>query len=603
MAGIATNDTGDNSTALQRLFTLAASLRLPVRLREGEIVAFATGMQAPDNLTVIGRGELHYTGSTGSGVRIVGNNIKIGEGITIRLDAPKTITGITQANPGVITLAADPGWATSDEVSIFLGPQSGMQEINARIVTLTRLTGTTYSIAVDTSGYSAFSGEAVALKYVSGHRGVFCQRSTFSPFVQVYASKLDLSGLTVIGAGESGIRADWVRELDLSGVTVRRCGLHGILSLSCIRGVARGQVTCSQIGPGVEGTMYGCSFSRAYSSPALNLTDAPPPGLIHFDAYVSEDIPYYAGFDVHSASKVSIGHFRTRNCHMGFNFEHGTGSEGEATAIDVIISSYDCEGPNPSYFDIGPAFAIDAQSGAGEIARGISIGNGAIRRHGYQDTFGNAVFATGGAFYIRNAVVEIGKIDARDCYARVVWVGQSADVGISALTSAGLIDVGGVQRVVETTSATGIVRIDNVTANAGEIIKAAHAGNVFLGANLVLLGTATLMDASASTVIDYGPGRTSPQIIITTDGTPTVIWQKQLFKDWGAVVAKTSTGIFTVTLSGVFNNARIGLLASAQAAQQILYNNLSSTANEVRFYNSSGVLFDPVDITFWIWGE
>ena len=74
----------------------------------------------------------------------------------------ETVTNITQANPGVVTTSTTHGWATGDE--IYLENIVGMTEANDAFYTITVLTTTTFSIATDTSGYTAYSSGGNAYK-------------------------------------------------------------------------------------------------------------------------------------------------------------------------------------------------------------------------------------------------------------------------------------------------------------------------------------------------------------------------------------------------------------------------------------------------------
>lgn len=64
------------------------------------------------------------------------------------------ITGISKANPGVIT-APYHGLATGDQV--YLDGISGMTELNQRTFTITVLSPDTFSIGENTSGYGTFT--------------------------------------------------------------------------------------------------------------------------------------------------------------------------------------------------------------------------------------------------------------------------------------------------------------------------------------------------------------------------------------------------------------------------------------------------------------
>jgi len=69
---------------------------------------------------------------------------------------PFGITAITRANPGVVT-APFHARETGDEV-YFFGIE-GMDELNGRLATVTVIDANTFSINIDTSGFSAFTGD------------------------------------------------------------------------------------------------------------------------------------------------------------------------------------------------------------------------------------------------------------------------------------------------------------------------------------------------------------------------------------------------------------------------------------------------------------
>ena len=75
-------------------------------------------------------------------------------GVVLR--EPFGATAISQANPGVVT-APFHDLATGDEV-YFFGIE-GMTELNGRLVTVTVIDGDNFSIGLDTTGFSAFTGD------------------------------------------------------------------------------------------------------------------------------------------------------------------------------------------------------------------------------------------------------------------------------------------------------------------------------------------------------------------------------------------------------------------------------------------------------------
>jgi hypothetical protein len=65
------------------------------------------------------------------------------------------ITGITQANPGVVTVASTTALTDGSEVDI--ASVVGMTQVNDLSFTITVINGTTFSIGADTSAYTAYS--------------------------------------------------------------------------------------------------------------------------------------------------------------------------------------------------------------------------------------------------------------------------------------------------------------------------------------------------------------------------------------------------------------------------------------------------------------
>jgi len=72
----------------------------------------------------------------------------------------KTVTGITQANPGVVTIAGH-GIPTGQRIALM--SVGGMTQVNGQVFTVTAIDANTFSIGVDTSGYSAYTSGGVAM--------------------------------------------------------------------------------------------------------------------------------------------------------------------------------------------------------------------------------------------------------------------------------------------------------------------------------------------------------------------------------------------------------------------------------------------------------
>jgi len=69
----------------------------------------------------------------------------------------RVIANITQAAAGVVTTLVDHGYTTGQKVRMQVSDDCGMVELNGQLVTITNLTASTFSINVDTTGYTAFA--------------------------------------------------------------------------------------------------------------------------------------------------------------------------------------------------------------------------------------------------------------------------------------------------------------------------------------------------------------------------------------------------------------------------------------------------------------
>jgi hypothetical protein len=68
----------------------------------------------------------------------------------------RVIANITAANPGVITTLVDHGYTTGQKVRLVIEPGTGMEQLNGQLVTVTVVNASTFSIGIDTSGYTPF---------------------------------------------------------------------------------------------------------------------------------------------------------------------------------------------------------------------------------------------------------------------------------------------------------------------------------------------------------------------------------------------------------------------------------------------------------------
>lgn len=77
------------------------------------------------------------------------------------ISSTKTVTGVTKANPGEVT-AASHGFSTGDQV--YLDGIVGMTELNGRRFTVTSTGANTFTIGVNTTGYTTYSSGGTASK-------------------------------------------------------------------------------------------------------------------------------------------------------------------------------------------------------------------------------------------------------------------------------------------------------------------------------------------------------------------------------------------------------------------------------------------------------
>ena len=69
----------------------------------------------------------------------------------------RSVANITAANPGVVTTLVDHNYQTGQTIRMKVPAACGMIELNDQLVTVTRVNASTFSIGVDTTGYTAFA--------------------------------------------------------------------------------------------------------------------------------------------------------------------------------------------------------------------------------------------------------------------------------------------------------------------------------------------------------------------------------------------------------------------------------------------------------------
>lgn len=95
--------------------------------------------------------------SSGFAAAATGGSVRRHKSSVLFLPKHRYITKITQASSGVVTTSTAHGYVSNQYVRISIAPSFGMFQLNDQLVKITVLSATTFSINVDTSGYSAFA--------------------------------------------------------------------------------------------------------------------------------------------------------------------------------------------------------------------------------------------------------------------------------------------------------------------------------------------------------------------------------------------------------------------------------------------------------------
>lgn len=475
-----------------------------------------------------------YTAYESGGVAL--GYVSSHRGIFCQSPSLKSVTGATQANPVVLTVAAH-GFSNGDE--IYVSDLGGMTEVNNRWFTVANVTTNTLELSgEDGTGHTAYTSGGFASKIV-------------------YAEDWDISGARVEGFAGTGIRMDWTKRLRHGGIVVKYCGYGGLVLLSAVDFIADRRIECGKMGPGTGNTAYPVSDTRNYNSPDMDLTAAPASSGTRTGLYCYDN-PYYVAYDTHGGQHIDNGPIRWKNCRHGINFEHATSDTAVVAPQYVTFSSHEGEGPDPTYFSIGPAFVLDGRSaGDTEEQIGLHVGDGSVRWHGHK-TLGSNTFSDGGVFYLRNSTgFRTGTVRCVDCYKAGVYTKAKVyGLDTQGLSVIDLIADGGVQAAVNVTDSDCSLTVDGVLmdGSAGELLRLDDSGgfgvekgpNFGLG-NIVRSG-ASMMTANSKSYLRRGAYVMLPRARMMLDGT-------------AGVSAKSVTGatqanpvVITTSVSHGFSN-------------------------------------------------
>jgi hypothetical protein len=467
----------------------------------------------------------------------------------------------------------------------------------------------------DFTVYGAYSAT-----YSTNSNGIFGQLSTFSPTTIVYFDNITIENVEVYNFGETGIRLDWIRNSVITNCNVHDNGYAGITFISPIR-VRVTNNNVRDITPGLPNSGYGISLSRSYSSPALSTTDSPMPTNCVVANNTITNVLNYTGIDFHSGDTNTVSGNAVRNCQIGLNLEHATGGGSTVGVYNLVVTGNAFYGPTST--PRSAAIAIDAQSGASEMSRNITISGNTFAFHGLDST--SAFFPTyGGVIYARNVEnLTVSSNTFTDCYGRAVAAYIDAKgVAISGNAVYDLTSVGGVQYAFESLDGDATMAINaNVMNNAaGYLINASNinAGyGVKVGADNVALGGAKLYSTAGDTPANIVSGNAimSPKVVVVF--TPTagsagtvnyVAFENMAYGSADITVTRTADGDYTISWpAGIFKSANIipvfsPVLASARITSMIY--SISATSVRVRVYDeAAGALVLPTYCNLTVMGR
>jgi hypothetical protein len=121
-------------------------------------------------------------------------------------DTGANVTNITQANPGVATAPAH-GLSTGDEIAFF--GVNGMTNVNGNGYTVTKIDDNSFSIGVDTSGFSAYTSAGTAHLAIDGSA-----YSTYTTGGEVRKKVSSVSGLSHLEGETVKVFADGAVQTD-----------------------------------------------------------------------------------------------------------------------------------------------------------------------------------------------------------------------------------------------------------------------------------------------------------------------------------------------------------------------------------------------------
>lgn len=462
--------------------------------------------------------------------------------------------------------------------------------------------------------------------FLSGSIGIYCSQTSYSPSLSIVTtSNLKLTNNTIYNFGQSGIRGDWWSTFQVTNNYIHDCGQHGILITSPRYGKIS-ENTIYNITPGQTNAGYGISLSRNVSvlvggvTTYLTTAQAPAPTDCHISNNVISLIENYTAIDLHSGNNITIIGNTVQSCQVAVNLEHASSTGILVSVNNIVITGNSFYGVTTG--TVSPAILIDAQSGLGEIAEGITISGNSFFNHGlssgsaFEGTNGGVIYATSvnGVNITGNSFnTPRGRCVSIDADATNITITSNSvkDLALqnSIRTAFDLIDGSGQATInSNVVNAGGGYVAGSTTINTGKGLK--------VGADNIAYGGVTMADANTTFRIRGGGFITTPRLIVAWDGTDTspitptyTAFDNINYTSSDVTITKSATGEFTVTWpAGIFHNAKVcAAFSGADGSGSTVYNAIVTSSNATsascKTFTSAGAGVNCVDNYLIVWGR
>jgi hypothetical protein len=458
--------------------------------------------------------------------------------------------------------------------------------------------------------------------FLSGSIGIYCNQTTFSPSLNVViTSNLIIKNCIIYNFGQSGIRGDWWNTFEISGCDISTCGQHGILITSPRYGKITNN-TVFNITPGQTNSGYGISLSRnatvniAGVPTNLTTTQAPVP----FDCLISNNIvsaiDNYVGLDLHSGNNILISNNTVQSCQVGLNLEHASTTGNEATVNNVSVVGNVFYGSSSPRF--APAIIVDAQSGLGEIAKGITFTGNTFFQHGL-DSSGPFEGINGGVIYLTycEGVAIVGNT-FQNPKGRAVSIHTNAtNVSINNNVVQNLNAQDGIQVAFDLIAGSGQATINGnaIYATAGNAVASVTISTgkgIKVGADNIVYGGIEMGTAATLLRIRGGGFLMSARVMATWNAAGTLnysAFENINYVNADITITKNGTGDFTVSWpAGIFEDSLVcAVFSGCDPASGAVFTSQVTSSNATsatcKTFNSSAVAIDCAENSLLVFGR